>query len=109
MLHRLLGQGAPGVNLSSRGGKPASSLFQYNFRAQVVDRDIISVPSGWDTWGKIQLIHEGFESRKTLELWENDLDKLPQEGLRKSYESLIRDGSVGIKPTNIAEEVVAED
>lgn len=74
-----------------------------------MDRDILSVPSGWDTWGKIQLLRDGFDCRHCLERWDNDNDKIPEEGLRKEYETLIRDASVGVKPIDKTKEVAPED
>lgn len=70
---------------------------------------MLSIPSGWDTWGKIQLLREGFDCKHCIERWDNDIEKVPEEGLRKEFETLIRDGTVGIKPVDSKEEVVAED
>lgn len=31
-------------------------------------------PAGWDTWGKIAILRDGFDANKWGEAWERDLD-----------------------------------
>ncbi|KAF2857428.1 hypothetical protein K470DRAFT_301388 [Piedraia hortae CBS 480.64] len=43
----------------------------------VVDRSAITVPSGWDSAGKIRLLSETFSPESLLEEWMHDLDFIP--------------------------------
>ena len=45
--------------------------FPYNLKSQVIDRDSVMVPIGWDSWGKIKALRdefdvEGFEYEKKV-------------------------------------------
>ncbi|KAI9225695.1 MAG: dynein light intermediate chain-domain-containing protein [Piptocephalis tieghemiana] len=109
LLHRLLGPGS---------ALPTSLLFRYPYRAQVVEREMVAVPSGWDTWGKIGILREGFQCRETLDAWEVDLAEqgngasghgaMEEGGLRQMYERTIRDSSVGVRRDTKKEAIVAE-
>lgn len=41
----------------------------------MVDRDQIVVPSGWDSWGKIRVLREGFNCDEVSNGWELDVRK----------------------------------
>ncbi|RKP13471.1 dynein light intermediate chain-domain-containing protein, partial [Piptocephalis cylindrospora] len=95
LLHRLLG--------------PGSAL------VKVVERETVAVPSGWDTWGKIGILREGFQCRETLDGWEFDLVEEDrghgsgvEGGLRQLYEQAIRDSSVGVRRDAKKEVIIAE-
>ncbi|ODN73082.1 hypothetical protein L202_08476 [Cryptococcus amylolentus CBS 6039] len=38
-----------------------STKVPFNHRANVLDRDAVMVPSGWDSWGKINVLRDGFD------------------------------------------------
>jgi len=42
----------------------------------VVDRDLVFVPSGWDSWGKIRVLRDGFDVQGVSEAWTTDLASL---------------------------------
>ncbi|KAL7410620.1 hypothetical protein BDY24DRAFT_170473 [Mrakia frigida] len=48
----------------------SSTRFPFPHRANVLDRDQVLVPSGWDSWGKIMVLREGFEPERVTSAWE---------------------------------------
>ena len=38
-----------------------------------MDRDRVFVPSGWDSWGKIRVLRDGFDVEGVCEGWSVDL------------------------------------
>lgn len=50
--------------------KSSSSRFPFPYRANQLDRDSIMIPSGWDSWGKIQILKDGFDCQRVNEMWE---------------------------------------
>jgi dynein light intermediate chain 1 len=61
------------------------------------------VPAGWDSWGKIAVLRDGFDAKAWGEAWERDLssdagiDLDDEAGARKLYAALVQDQ--GPKPT----------
>lgn len=51
----------------------ANSRFPFPHRANVLDREAVVVPTGWDSWGKIKVLREGFEPQEMLDLLEERL------------------------------------
>lgn len=63
------------------------SRFPFMYRANVLDRDAVMVPSGWDTWGKINVLRDGFDPASILDLVQKDLEE--EEGkIGKSLEDV---------------------
>ena len=64
-----------------------------------MDRDALLVPGGWDSWGKIKVLREGFDPGKTLVGWRVDLEARasasdpPANGVRQEYKAAV--GAVG--------------
>jgi dynein light intermediate chain 1 len=52
----------------------ARASFPFLHRANVVDRDQVLVPAGWDTWGKIKILRERFDCDACGQRWEADLE-----------------------------------
>lgn len=52
------------------------SRFTFPFRANVIDRNAVMVPTGWDSWGKINVLRDGFEPGKVGESWDVSLERL---------------------------------
>ncbi|KAJ1921105.1 hypothetical protein IWQ60_006844, partial [Tieghemiomyces parasiticus] len=46
--------------------------FAFPYRAHVVERDLVMVPAGWDSWAKIQILREGYDCRGMCEGWDHD-------------------------------------
>lgn len=53
---------------------PLKYLFPFIHRPNTLDRDRIIAPAGWDSWGKISVLRDGFDAEKWGEAWEKDLD-----------------------------------
>lgn len=51
-----------------------TKAFSFPYRANVVDRDQILVPSGWDSWGKIKILRDRFDPDLIGKGWELDMD-----------------------------------
>ncbi|OZJ06167.1 hypothetical protein BZG36_00990 [Bifiguratus adelaidae] len=47
--------------------------YSFTTRAQVVDRDNVFVPTGWDSWGKIKVIGERFDCQNAFRGWNFDM------------------------------------
>lgn len=52
----------------------ARASFPFLHRANVVDREQVLVPAGWDTWGKIKILRERFDCEACGQNWEADLE-----------------------------------
>jgi len=68
------------------------NLFPFNQKPNALDRDRIQIPVGWDTWGKIGVLREGFDCRGWGDAWENDLDSHESEnpnGAKVMYKKLV--------------------
>lgn len=61
------------------------------------------VPSGWDSWGKIKILKEGFDCENVSEGWDVDMDavidrqKPGNAGARGTYEEAIPNGESEIQ------------
>ncbi|PFH49236.1 hypothetical protein AMATHDRAFT_148080 [Amanita thiersii Skay4041] len=101
-LHLLSMPPAPSPSVTSSDA-PASirHIFPFNHKPNTLDRDRIVVPVGWDSWGKISVLRDGFDAKMWGEAWERDLsneESHPGEepGAKKLYSILVPDQ--GLKP-----------
>lgn len=86
-----------------RGDKASSvpSRFPFPHRANVLDRDAVMVPSGWDSFGKINVLREGFDPARVQKAWEASAARLvPTESQPDVLES--EDDSEGIEDLWVA-------
>ncbi|KAJ2558490.1 hypothetical protein EV175_000760 [Coemansia sp. RSA 1933] len=62
---------------STAGSKAAQQTTAYPFRvrANVVDRDVVFVPAGWDSAAKISFLREPFDVSATQDAWKVDEDR----------------------------------
>jgi dynein light intermediate chain 1 len=66
-------------------------------KSNTLDRDRVVVPAGWDSWGKIAVLRDGFDAKAWGEAWEHDLssesgvDGGSGVGARKQYATLVPD------------------
>ncbi|WVQ82872.1 hypothetical protein IAT38_005008 [Cryptococcus sp. DSM 104549] len=109
----------PPLNPSASSPAPVSTTvstrFPFNHRANVLDRDAVMVPSGWDSWGKINVLREGFEPARVGKAWEVSLRRAGAAGangdggeeveegeelLEGLWEGMIPDTERGPRPTN---------
>ncbi|KAI0029036.1 dynein light intermediate chain-domain-containing protein [Vararia minispora EC-137] len=62
------------------GGAPPRNPFPFEVRPNALDRDRIVVPAGWDSWGKIGVLRDGFDARAWGEAWERELENASESG-----------------------------
>jgi len=111
MLHVLFTPPAPspGLATGTEASAPIRNPFLFHHRPNTLDRDRIVVPAGWDSWGKIGVLREGFEARVWGEAWDTDLaDALETEdagGAKRMYRALVPDQ--GAKVSSIHRAVIA--
>ncbi|RHZ89821.1 hypothetical protein Glove_9g161 [Diversispora epigaea] len=65
ILHRLLGTKA--------SHSDTKSSYAFNIEPTFVERDTVLVPAGWDSWGKIGVLREGFDCNGLLRGWDLDV------------------------------------
>ena len=53
---------------------PVRNLFRFTHPANALDRDRIVIPAGWDSWGKIKILRDDFESSRWADAWEKDME-----------------------------------
>ncbi|KAG0218938.1 hypothetical protein BGX33_005428 [Mortierella sp. NVP41] len=111
LLHRLL---TPST-LNNPQTQP--SAFHFKKRAQVVERDQVMVPAGWDSIGTIKVLRNGFDCEGVADGWDLDAkgtneaeaDARPAEGARKVYEETITNPKHNHAPITIQPIITAED
>jgi dynein light intermediate chain 1 len=97
---------------STHSSAPMSARFPFNYRAQIIERDTIMIPAGWDSWGKVQALREDFECRVMADAWqidESNSTEAAENGLHAIYRKRVRDTTATIKSVATKEPVVAED
>jgi hypothetical protein len=72
---------------------PIRNIFPFSHKPNTLDRDRIVVPAGWDSWGKIAIMRDGFDAKTWGEALERDLDENQNEGsgARKLFAALVPD------------------
>ncbi|KAH8550106.1 dynein light intermediate chain-domain-containing protein [Umbelopsis sp. PMI_123] len=86
--------------------------YPFSTRAMVVERDTVLVPAGWDSWGKIRVLREGFDCEGASSEWDDDIAEDGESeggGTRKVYEEVIPDPEADEQPLNHQPAVTAED
>ncbi|RDX53841.1 dynein light intermediate chain [Lentinus brumalis] len=75
-LHTLFMPPPPAPAMASAGEvtAPPRNPFPFQHKPNALDRDRIVIPAGWDSWGKIAVLRDGFDAKLWGEAWENDLD-----------------------------------
>ncbi|BGP36246.1 hypothetical protein JCM10449v2_000144 [Rhodotorula kratochvilovae] len=96
----------------------ALSSFPFPHRANVVDRDAVLVPAGWDSWGKIRILRERFDCEAVGAGWEADLARRKGDdvgeaeaarGLEREYGMVVVDFDAEDQTVNLAPPVAAHD
>ena len=70
------------------------NIFPFRHKPNTLDRDHVVVPTGWDSWGKITVLRDGFDARVWGEAWERDLEEgveSQEPGAKKLYSLLVPD------------------
>ena len=61
------------ITASGETPVPYRNPFTFNHKANLLDRDRIIVPMGWDSWGKIAVLRDGSDAKGWGEAWDSDL------------------------------------
>jgi dynein light intermediate chain 1 len=94
LLHQLYTTPPP-LNPTSDAPPPAvTTRFPFPYRANVLDRDALRIPAGWDSWGKISVLREGFDPARVGRAWDVSLARLKEpneegEGVEELWEASI--------------------
>lgn len=75
VLHRLFGQLVSTSLTTATSGTGTSRLFPFPYKANVIDRDEVLIPMGWDSWGKIKILRDGFNPAVVGNGWLLDIDR----------------------------------
>ncbi|CAG8481177.1 4233_t:CDS:2 [Ambispora gerdemannii] len=78
ILHRLLGE--------KSSSSDTKSNYAFTKKAHVVERNTVRVPTGWDSWGKIKVLRDGFDCNSLLEGWDNDMLGVKSESIEGKNE-----------------------
>lgn len=69
----------------------------------VVDRDKVVIPPGWDSWGKIRVLRDGFDVEQVSRGWSDDIsaenDGESGASALAIFEEIIQDPKVDITPS----------
>lgn len=94
----------------------ATKSYSFKLKAQVVERDSVLVPAGWDSWGKLRVLREGFDCEAVHQGWDSDMDAVADRqqpgahGCRGNYEQVIANPNATELPlTNVPPPVTCED
>ncbi|KAL7009331.1 hypothetical protein EMMF5_000961 [Cystobasidiomycetes sp. EMM_F5] len=63
----------------TRSMSSAAQSFPFQYRANVLDREQIMVPTGWDTWGKIKILREETDLPAMHQGWGHDMGEPSDE------------------------------
>lgn len=73
----------------------STKSYPFKLKAQVIERDAVLVPAGWDSWGKLRVLREGFDCEAVHQGWDSDMDAVTDRqqpgfhGARGNYEEVI--------------------
>lgn len=92
---------SPSVTASSEVQAPVRKIFPFTHKPNTLDRDRIVVPAGWDSWGKISVLRDGFDAKMWGEVWERDLageegQPSSETSAKKAYANLVPDQGVKV-------------
>ncbi|KAF8897852.1 dynein light intermediate chain-domain-containing protein [Infundibulicybe gibba] len=103
VLHLLFTPPAPSplAAASATADAPTRNPFPFIHKPNTLDRDRIVVPAGWDSWGKIGVLRDGFEARVWGEAWERDLEGDTEEtpGAARMYAGMVPDQGARCPPS----------
>lgn len=101
---------SPGVAAGTEAPAPIRNPFVFHHRPNTLDRDRIVVPAGWDSWGKIGVLREGFEARVWGEAWDTDLAEgsMTEDagGVKKMYRTLVPDQGAKVSSTSVCRRII---
>lgn len=98
---------SPTMPGGSEAPAPVRNPFPFQHKPNTLDRDRIVVPAGWDSWGKISVLREGFDAKSWGEAWERDLEETEgqgtgQAGAKKLFAILVPDQGERVSSTDLS-------
>ena len=98
-LHMVFVPSAPSPGSQTEASAPIRNPFPFDVSPNTLDRDRIVIPAGWDSWGKIGVLREGFDARGWGEAWEHELDgeEAEEPKARKMYATLVPDQGAKVR------------
>ncbi|KZP20124.1 hypothetical protein FIBSPDRAFT_542861 [Athelia psychrophila] len=86
----------PPAGLSTEAPAPVKNAFPFSHKPNTLDRDRIIVPAGWDSWGKIAVLRDGFDARGWGDAWESDMEQgtnavEDETGAKRMFAALVPD------------------
>lgn len=89
----------PAPSPGSETVAPTRNLFPFPHKPNTLDRDHIVIPAGWDSWGKIAVMRDGFEPKLWGEAWEHDLvgEDGNDRSAKKLFSALVPDQGVKVR------------
>ncbi|KAG0309908.1 hypothetical protein BGZ99_000749 [Dissophora globulifera] len=119
LLHRLLTPSTlSSTHQQQQQQQQQPSSFPFRMRAQVVERDQVMVPAGWDSMGKIKVLRNGFDCEGVAEGWDMDMKNAAdgatdaarlESGARQVYEEVIINPKRNLAPVTIQPLITAEE
>lgn len=74
LLHRLLVPDSSSADATSGAAAAGTaSRLPFTHPPSTIERDVLLVPAGWDTWGKILALRDGFSPQLTSAGWDFDV------------------------------------
>lgn len=68
LFHRLYT--SPPAAAADASAAVAPARFPFRHKANALDRDAVMVPAGWDSYGKITVLREGFDPARVARAWD---------------------------------------
>lgn len=95
----------PPAGLSTEAPAPVKNVFPFTNKPNTLDRDHIVVPAGWDSWGKIAVLRDGFDAKGWGEAWESDMEQdvnavEDETGAKRMFAALVPDQGARVGTTN---------
>ncbi|OAJ36546.1 hypothetical protein BDEG_20709 [Batrachochytrium dendrobatidis JEL423] len=79
ILHRLLSKNSQTVNSDTVQSSRKLAGYEFTGCAQTVECDAVSIPAGWDSWGKIRVLRDGFPCEVYSGINDSDLAQSTQD------------------------------
>ncbi|TXT13129.1 hypothetical protein VHUM_01530 [Vanrija humicola] len=70
LFHRLYTAPPSAAPANATAAAAAPARFPFRHKANALDRDAVMVPAGWDSYGKITVLREGFDAGRVARAWD---------------------------------------
>ncbi|KAL1407301.1 hypothetical protein Q8F55_006722 [Vanrija albida] len=76
---------------ASPASETAPARFPFRHKANALDRDAVMVPAGWDSYGKINVLREGFDPARVARAWDASVAGSEAETIEDLWTAMIPD------------------